>query len=417
MNCVIITLSFPFGTGDRFLKEEIPVIAKEFKKIYIIPLSKPTGEMNCLPANVEVCLLKSNKFLSALKTGLNIRRIMSEMIYAIKTEETKLVKILHRILLYEFRYQSSKKSMRRFGVHECIFYAYWLSEPAYFLTRYKEQNPGAFCVSRAHGYDCFKYRGYNPFRREIAENIDIIYSISQKGKDDLEKNLVHRARNSHQAIVKVSHLGVNYSDETNPLKQDEQTFRIVSCSNVVAIKRIDILLNAVKLVKCESKRLEWIHFGGGPLLETFRQNSKNEVESNNKHISFPGETEHEKILQFYREKHVDLFINCSDSEGIPVSVMEAMGNGIPCIARDVGGISELIDNNVNGVLLPEVTDAKMLASTIEEMMCKEDQPDMRKNAKEKIKEYFSNKTNYHDFAQEIVAECLKNGRYSRVDGK
>ena len=47
---------------------------------------------------------------------------------------------------------------------------------------------------------------------------------------------------------------------------------------------------------------------------------------------------------------MDYFINLSDSEGIPVSIMEAMSVGIPIIARDVGGNREIVTNN-NGCLL------------------------------------------------------------------
>ena len=44
---------------------------------------------------------------------------------------------------------------------------------------------------------------------------------------------------------------------------------------------------------------------------------------------------------------VDLFLTVSANEGIPVSIMEAQSFGIPVIATDVGGISEIV-NNVNG---------------------------------------------------------------------
>lgn len=48
----------------------------------------------------------------------------------------------------------------------------------------------------------------------------------------------------------------------------------------------------------------------------------------------------------------------SDSEGIPVSIMEAMSFGIPVIARNVGGMSEIV-NEENGLLL-EMMMQKML---------------------------------------------------------
>jgi glycosyltransferase involved in cell wall biosynthesis len=55
-------------------------------------------------------------------------------------------------------------------------------------------------------------------------------------------------------------------------------------------------------------------------------------------------------MEFYRKNHVDLFINVSETEGIPVSIMEAMSFGIPCIATNVGGVNEIV-NNTNGFLV------------------------------------------------------------------
>ena len=47
---------------------------------------------------------------------------------------------------------------------------------------------------------------------------------------------------------------------------------------------------------------------------------------------------------------VFFFVNVSESEGIPVSIMEAASFGIPIIATDVGGTSEIVDNS-NGFLI------------------------------------------------------------------
>ncbi len=58
----------------------------------------------------------------------------------------------------------------------------------------------------------------------------------------------------------------------------------------------------------------------------------------------------DKILDVYEQFDVDFFINLSDSEWIPVTIMEAMPMGIPVIDRNVGGISEIV-NKSNGLLL------------------------------------------------------------------
>ena len=64
---------------------------------------------------------------------------------------------------------------------------------------------------------------------------------------------------------------------------------------------------------------------------------------------------------------MDLFINLSTSEGIPVSIMEAYSFGIPAIATNVGGTAELVSNK-NGRLIDVTLDAIAIAKTIEELI-------------------------------------------------
>jgi len=49
---------------------------------------------------------------------------------------------------------------------------------------------------------------------------------------------------------------------------------------------------------------------------------------------------------------VHIFITTSVSDGTPVSILEAMASGLPCIATNVGGIPEWIENGKTGLLIP-----------------------------------------------------------------
>ena len=48
------------------------------------------------------------------------------------------------------------------------------------------------------------------------------------------------------------------------------------------------------------------------------------------------------MLDYYKNNIIDIFINLSASEGIPVSIMDAISFGIPCIATNVGGTGEIV---------------------------------------------------------------------------
>lgn len=60
----------------------------------------------------------------------------------------------------------------------------------------------------------------------------------------------------------------------------------------------------------------------------------------------------------------DIYVHPSDSEGLPVSLMEAAAAGLPLIGTRVGGIPELIEDGVNGILI-EQGNGTQLAAAIE----------------------------------------------------
>ena len=76
-----------------------------------------------------------------------------------------------------------------------------------------------------------------------------------------------------------------------------------------------------------------------------------------------GRRDNKEIYTYYTEHRPDLFINVSSSEGVPVSIMEAMSFGIPVIATNVGGNGEIV-NNENGCLLSHSPSATEIAVAI-----------------------------------------------------
>ena len=72
-------------------------------------------------------------------------------------------------------------------------------------------------------------------------------------------------------------------------------------------------------------------------------------------VTFAGNIDNKDLLNLYQTSKVDLLIQNSItrfglSEGIPVSIMEAMAHGIPVIATDCGGTKELVDGK-SGILV------------------------------------------------------------------
>jgi glycosyltransferase involved in cell wall biosynthesis len=70
-------------------------------------------------------------------------------------------------------------------------------------------------------------------------------------------------------------------------------------------------------------------------------------------------------VEWYRDS--DLFVLCSNNEGLPLSIIEAMSAGLPVIATAVGGVCELVDDGVNGYVVRS-GDVQGMANRIELIM-------------------------------------------------
>jgi glycosyltransferase involved in cell wall biosynthesis len=96
----------------------------------------------------------------------------------------------------------------------------------------------------------------------------------------------------------------------------------------------------------------------------------------------------EDRFEFY--KGLDLYLNTSLHEGIPISILEAMSYGIPIIAPNVGGLEEILDDGIQGYLVegrePKVFANRCLNIYNNKLL----KHSMERSAREKVKEKFSN---------------------------
>jgi glycosyltransferase involved in cell wall biosynthesis len=101
---------------------------------------------------------------------------------------------------------------------------------------------------------------------------------------------------------------------------------------------------------------------------------------------------------------IDLFVLPSQSEGLPLSLLEAMSAGKPCIASAVGGIPEIISDGLDGLLIP-ANSAKALERALEK--CLQEPEGMKEfgTAARRRAAFFDEKTmthQYFDLYQEVL---------------
>jgi len=118
---------------------------------------------------------------------------------------------------------------------------------------------------------------------------------------------------------------------------------------------------------------------------------------------------HSKLTHLYNKytrdfllKHIDVFINVSESEGVPVSIMEAMSCHIPIIAPDVGGIKDMVIDEYNGILLSGDPDINEIAVGLEKIEYFKNSK-IRENAYALYLDKYNAKRNYEEF----INDCIK----------
>ena len=81
---------------------------------------------------------------------------------------------------------------------------------------------------------------------------------------------------------------------------------------------------------------------------------------------FHGRVPNHLLAEHYRAIDPDLFLTASSTEGgAPVSIQEVFSLGVPAIGTAAGGIPELIEHGLTGLLLPENTTAEQLTKAID----------------------------------------------------
>lgn len=181
---------------------------------------------------------------------------------------------------------------------------------------------------------------YEHFVSKIYKKAGVeFYGVSKASSQWLK----HFDINSNSEIYN----GVNIKkSDLESLKIDKSKKNITYVGRLIKEKGILELIKAFNEFSRSNKDYNLIIVGDGDL--------KNEVlkrSLDNSYIKYLGVLSHGKVLSLLSESN--LFINPSNyAEGLPTTLLEAGYFGIPVITTPNGGAKEVIENGVNGVLIP-----------------------------------------------------------------
>lgn len=407
----ILTTIFPYGISEPYLSEELEYISG-YDEINIISLSprresshrKIREEINVYPIFFRGYIFYLLYSILVLFDPFFYKEISKLQ----KEKKLSLLKI-KRLFIYLSRANYEVRKVKNLLLRnekddEIYFYSYRLEYQAFILAKIKKEYPKIVAVSRAHGYDLYEEANslnYIPLHWYILETIDKIFPVSLYGERYLKTKF--EAQNSK---ISTRYLGTaDYGYKEDSLKED-RVVRLVSCSNAYPGKRIDRIISTLSNIRRDFPII-WTHFGDGSELSKLKDMSRNLPA--NVTVSFRGFVANDKIIGEYLEGNFDYFISVSESEGIPVSMMEALSVGLPIISTNVGGVPEIVQDKKEGYLIEKDFQDEELIKIIEKLYVQreEDYQNLCINSRKKWAALFDSKKNYTDFYEELLK--LKNG--------
>lgn len=185
----------------------------------------------------------------------------------------------------------------------------WIKYPVLFLEK--------ICANYTDTYICVA---------EFVKKLGLKYNLAPENK------------------FKVIYNGVAIVPQIGSLKSKGDNVNLVFIGRLAEPKKPELTIEAISLLPEEVKnRIKFTIIGDGPK----RKMLKKMIDKIKVNVDFKIFTHEQAMADLERE---DIFVFVSVWEGFPYTILEAMSRGLPVIASDVGGISEVI-NETTGILV------------------------------------------------------------------
>ena len=409
-NLYLLTDFFPYGLGEKsFILPELPCLQEKFN-VTILSCATLADRQNReqeteLDSTIRVIhydkgmvtgkevLRYLPAFMADRECRREIRRIIATGKYLLKRVKSCLFFYANAVKLKKWLIENDLLDQNG------LYYSYWYNYRVLSLVMLKE-SVGRI-VTRAHGYDLYEDQTnceWQPFKRFMDQYMDKAVFISKHGYEYYMK----RYATAEERTDKYQICRLGAARQEVPKREIQRDFfLLVSCSSVISVKRIYLIVEALSQI--DVCRVKWVHFGDGDLLEDIRKDAERLLESKENIVyELKGNFPNQEILSYYRKEVPDAIIMTSRSEGSPVALQEALACGSPIIATKVGGIPELVDGN--GILLEPDPLAAQIADAICTvcMMDETERASMRRRSRELWEDSYDISRNMHKFV-----DCLE----------
>jgi len=399
---LFVTYQYPFLPGEYFIEEEIEYLAGTFDTVWVLPgrclFWKPKEPPRQMPDNVK--LLDPRDASWGQKLYWYIAGLAYTVIILLRWRSVwsgnpsvrvvsmlKDLKAVFKVSVTTLALRTLLRPLKCEG--ELIGYSYWRNFSAASLALLKAGGMLKRLFLRCHRVDIYHPQRWTS-QALIHAYADGVFSVSMDGYLHLvnEKGL-------DASIIEVQRLGVAIPSVCAAASEDG-VIRIVSVSNAVPVKRVELIAEVISKLPMP---VSWTHIGDGPTMSLVRECCKDMPSDHS--FNFLGRLSNQQVLDYYSKNAVDIFINLSESEGVPVSIMEALAHGIPVVATNVGGSGEVV-NDENGRLIDVAASIEEIVAAIADLCGAGDLIQCRKEARRTALTMCSSDANYKSFCQRIL---------------
>jgi glycosyltransferase involved in cell wall biosynthesis len=198
------------------------------------------------------------------------------------------------------------------------------------------------------GIKLLKALSYSFLNRYYSRRyFDIIQTVSVDIKNEISSwadpgkiVAIHNAVNPADIVVSKTAAEIR-----NDLGIKENEILIGSAGRMVPVKGYDVFLDMAKIISADRPDARFLLVGDGP--------KKRELENKARAMNIDGRV----IFPGFRDDAIDIinsfdiFVISSHQEGIPMVLLEAMALKKAIVATAVGGINEIIENDISGLLV------------------------------------------------------------------
>jgi L-malate glycosyltransferase len=197
---------------------------------------------------------------------------------------------------------------------------------------------------------------------------------------------------------------------SRPATHDARAKRLLCVGMLNEVKGHRHLLDAFARLAPDHPDLRLDLVGDGPLRDELEQQASSLGIASR--LTLHGSLTKLAVADLMRRS--DVLVLPSLSENMPLALVEALATGLPCVATDVGGVSEIVDGS-SGVLVPSA-DAPALAEAISDVLSRLDDFDPERLARAAERRYGLEVvgTRWAALYRDVIAERARQGAPVRM---